>query len=367
MKNIEIIIPYYNDREHIGDALASIYFQTVRNEIHVTVVDDCSEKKCDDIITKFAELGLDISLLRLNENSGPAVARQFAIDVTDSPYIMFVDSDDTLYSPLSVAQLKTAIESNETFVCVWSDFLSQERYYERHHERVTWLFGKIYKRSFLIDEGIRLDDCVNKRGNEDVMFNTKVKIVSYMSNGKYQIGTTDNVTYCWNYNENSITRESKHHFHFDQSYCSFVDNAIGLIEWAENRYGELTQEKIIVDFFVVMYFMFYDMLNAAPMFAKQNEWYIRKFYNKVIRRYENILTTKSLAEAYAVSVADNTKTWIDRGFLPSKGIIDFLNALKDFDENEIHDIWREMAKDPETLELMKLNVKRKLMPDNYWV
>lgn len=58
------------------------------------MVDDCSSDRSVDIAASFCDKDDRIRLIRLNVNSGPAVARNTAIGASSKRYIAFLDSDD---------------------------------------------------------------------------------------------------------------------------------------------------------------------------------------------------------------------------------------------------------------------------------
>jgi teichuronic acid biosynthesis glycosyltransferase TuaG len=57
------------------------------------IVDDGSPDDTADVVKKYAEVDTRIRLIR-KRNSGPAMARQTALDVASGRYIAFLDSDD---------------------------------------------------------------------------------------------------------------------------------------------------------------------------------------------------------------------------------------------------------------------------------
>ncbi len=58
------------------------------------VVDDCSADKSAEIVDAIAKKEPRIRLIRLDKNSGPAIARNIAIKASYGRYIAFLDSDD---------------------------------------------------------------------------------------------------------------------------------------------------------------------------------------------------------------------------------------------------------------------------------
>ena len=153
---------------------------------------------------------MNITELNLSENSGPGIARQYGIDNSNNPYIIFMDSDDVLAGPSEVQTLYNEIKDND-YDLVVSSFLEQLENNEmvEHFEDMTWVHGKIYKRSFLETNKIRFN---NTRYNEDVGFNRKVFL--YDSKIKY----IDDITYIWCFNKNSLTRTKNDEFKFKFEY-----------------------------------------------------------------------------------------------------------------------------------------------------
>lgn len=92
--HISIITPSYNSERFISATINSVISQTATNW-EMIIVDDCSSDNSIKIIQSFVEQDSRITLIRLAENSGAAVARNTAIEVASGRYIAFLDSDDT--------------------------------------------------------------------------------------------------------------------------------------------------------------------------------------------------------------------------------------------------------------------------------
>ena len=96
--NLDIVIPYYNDFEGLRHTLNSIYFNDLLSNITITVVDDCSKISADPLLEDYPL----VNIIKLKENHGPGNARQVGIDSTQSPYIMFIDAGDVIFSRMNV-------------------------------------------------------------------------------------------------------------------------------------------------------------------------------------------------------------------------------------------------------------------------
>lgn len=94
MENIKfsIIIPTYNSEKYIENCLEKILKQTYKN-IEIIVVDDCST---DDTV-KMLEKYENIKIYKTKENSRQGAARNIGLEHCIGDYILFIDSDDSLY------------------------------------------------------------------------------------------------------------------------------------------------------------------------------------------------------------------------------------------------------------------------------
>ena len=95
---ISVIIPCYRCTETIGRAIFSIIQQTLQPE-EVLLVEDCSgdEGRTLDSLQCLRQEYLnkvDLKIIPLEKNSGPAGARNAGWDVATQPYITFLDADD---------------------------------------------------------------------------------------------------------------------------------------------------------------------------------------------------------------------------------------------------------------------------------
>lgn len=90
---ISIVTPIYNSSPFLADCIESVMRQTYHNW-ELLLVDDCSTDGSSEIAQSFSEMDQRISLIKLNDNSGAAVARNTAIEAAKGTYIAFLDSDD---------------------------------------------------------------------------------------------------------------------------------------------------------------------------------------------------------------------------------------------------------------------------------
>lgn len=98
---VTIVTPSYNCSRFIKETIASVKAQTFE-DWEMIIVDDCSSDNSCEIIEAEAALDSRIKLHRLQKNSGAAVARNTAMNMSRGRYLAFLDSDD-LWLPTKLA------------------------------------------------------------------------------------------------------------------------------------------------------------------------------------------------------------------------------------------------------------------------
>lgn len=88
--NYSIIVPVYNRPDEVDELLESLTHQVFRN-FEVVIVEDGSDKRCDEVCAKYK----DLLPLRYyyKKNSGPGSSRNFGVDYANGDYVIILDSD----------------------------------------------------------------------------------------------------------------------------------------------------------------------------------------------------------------------------------------------------------------------------------
>ena len=89
---ISIITPAYKAEPFIAEAIRSVQAQDHQNW-EMLIVDDGSPDNTADMVAGFAEADPRVGLIR-QKNSGPAMARQRALEAAKGRYVAFLDADD---------------------------------------------------------------------------------------------------------------------------------------------------------------------------------------------------------------------------------------------------------------------------------
>lgn len=96
MKNdfLDIVIPIYNIEVYLRQCIDSVINQTYK-AINIILVDDGSPDKCPEICDEYAKNFNNVFVVH-KLNGGLSDARNAGMKECNSPYIMFLDSDDWL-------------------------------------------------------------------------------------------------------------------------------------------------------------------------------------------------------------------------------------------------------------------------------
>jgi glycosyltransferase involved in cell wall biosynthesis len=114
------------------------------------------------------------------------VARQYGLDNTSNGYITFIDADDTFNGAFALKALRNGIEVGggiyQMCVGVFDEVheegipADQGPILLEHAQDMVWMFGKLYRRSYIDKYNIRFHK--TSRANEDNGFNTICRLCS---------------------------------------------------------------------------------------------------------------------------------------------------------------------------------------------
>jgi teichuronic acid biosynthesis glycosyltransferase TuaG len=90
---VSVVTPAHNAEAYLATMIESVVAQT-HSDWELIVVDDASTDATPEIVEAYADSDSRIRLVRLAERSGPAMARNTALDRARGRFIAFLDSDD---------------------------------------------------------------------------------------------------------------------------------------------------------------------------------------------------------------------------------------------------------------------------------
>jgi glycosyltransferase involved in cell wall biosynthesis len=135
-KTVSVVIPAYNARDTIQQAIATARAQTLR-PAQIIVVDDCSK---DDTVQQAEALaGPDLLVVRSPRNGGGGAARNRGIDHATGDVVAFLDADD-LWAPNKLANQLTLLRAQRRESFCFTAVEQINEYGEKHilPKRAPW-------------------------------------------------------------------------------------------------------------------------------------------------------------------------------------------------------------------------------------
>lgn len=111
---VSIITPLYNSEKFIEETIESVLRQTYNNW-EMIIVDDCSTDLGPDIVKKYSQNDLRIKYIKMEKNSGAALCRNKAIELSKGEFIAFLDSDD-LWKEKKLEKQVKFMKDNQYFI-----------------------------------------------------------------------------------------------------------------------------------------------------------------------------------------------------------------------------------------------------------
>lgn len=122
---VSIITPVYNAEKFLDETIESVLKQTYESYEYL-LIDDCSTDNSSSIIKKYANGNPKVKYIKLDKNSGAAVARNAGIKKSNGRFIAFIDSDDVWYPTKLEKQLNYMSQNNVGFTYTKYVRLSEE-------------------------------------------------------------------------------------------------------------------------------------------------------------------------------------------------------------------------------------------------
>lgn len=348
-KKITIGVPVYKAKATLDRLLASIMIQSISNDVAIILANDNPE---DNGIYSFVKIHypeLDITILECDKNTGPGLARQRALDACKTEWITFMDADDVLMSPFALEELYNNITPN--CVEVQGSFFQEipegnlssaqkmqlaqngqeipPRITPRNDIGHPWMFGRLYRVSFLRQQGIRFSKL---RAMEDGEFNWKVRMSIEGTN--LQINLIDSPIYLWKVgSEHSITRigieENGGEPLYNWNLCQVgaTAAAINAIKFCQKKNpfnGGVM--RFAVEQMIGQYFTYVQCLERKPMFAKQNFFNAKRFYHSCYKDIEKNIDNEILKMLYTSQNAARSQEMI--GIIPDVTFFEFMEKIR---------------------------------------
>jgi teichuronic acid biosynthesis glycosyltransferase TuaG len=113
---VSVITPVYACEQYIGKTIDSVISQSY-TEWEMILVDDCTPDNSAQVIATYQANDPRIKYIKLERNSGAAVARNTALAAAKGRYIAYLDADDIWLPNKLERQLKFMKETGAVFSC----------------------------------------------------------------------------------------------------------------------------------------------------------------------------------------------------------------------------------------------------------
>jgi len=148
---VDVILPNYNKAEFLEEAINSVITQTYKNW-HLYIIDDNSSDNSEKIIDKFSNLK-NVTIIKLQKNKGPSFCRNYAMRISKSKYISFIDSDDSWLNDKLEKQIYFMEKHNLSFT--YTDYTPFfENFGKKKIKKKTFLKDHFNYRTFIRNSSI---------------------------------------------------------------------------------------------------------------------------------------------------------------------------------------------------------------------
>lgn len=224
---LQILIPQYKENESvIRPLLDSIAIQQnvdLENEVGVIIVNDGSDViLSDEFLSRYP---FQIQYI-LAPHRGVSAARNTALDAATAEYVSYSDSDDLYYNACGLWIIFREIEKGG-FDGLRSLFIEETRHpktgeviYINRENDSTFVHGKVWRREYLIENGIRWNEGLTI--HEDSYFNSlALNLSENVKDFPYPF-------YLWRWRDDSVCRHDPKYM--IKTYRDFIKSNDALVD-----------------------------------------------------------------------------------------------------------------------------------------
>lgn len=292
---LQILVPQYKETDEIiKPLLDSIAIQQSvdMNEIGVIICNDGSDVFLSDSLLQAYPYKIEY---HKEPHRGVSATRNACLDYATADYVMFCDSDDMFYNACGLWILFREMETG--FDSIVSMFVEETRNpetkrveYINHEMDSTFVHGKVHRRQYLIDKGIRFNDRLTI--HEDSYFNILCQNLS--TDVKY----CQTPFYLWRWRDESVCRHDPKYIL--KTYKNMLDSNDALIDEFLSR-G--IQDKAAF-FTAFMIFDAYYTMNKPEWIDQENQEYrnsTEKRFAEWFRKHEDIWNNVPINDKMMIS------------------------------------------------------------------
>lgn len=323
MKKLQFLIPQYKETDEvIKPLLDSIAIQqnVPFNQIGAVICNDGSDVfLSDEFLDSYP---YDIEYHK-EPHRGVSGTRNACLDYSTAEYVMFCDADDMFYNACGLWILFQEMDIG-VFDSLISVFIEETRipdtkkitYINREMDS-TFVHGKVHRRQYLIDKGIRWNDSLTI--HEDSFFNILCQNLS--TNIKY----CQTPFYLWKWRDDSVCRHDPKYIL--KTYSNMLDSNEALIREFIKR-GMSDKAKFYV---VFMIFDAYYTMNKPEWINQENQEYRDKteiHFSQYLRRQKYLWDAVSIQDKMQISNGIRSRSVMEGMQMESVTIDDWLKHIQ---------------------------------------
>lgn len=264
MKKLQILVPQYHETADIIKPLLDSLALQQRicfDDIGVIIASDGGEVLLPDGFLKSYPFEVNYVVC---SHRGVSATRNAAFDRATADYVMFCDADDMFYNMCGIWVLFREMRTAE-FDSLTSCFTEETKdpdgnfVFINHDIDATFVHGKVHRRQYLIDNGIRFNDKLTV--HEDSYFNILCQNLS--KNVKY----CPTPFYLWRWRDASVCRHDKKYIL--KTYNNMLDSNDALVDEFVRR--GITDKAML--YACMMIFDAYYTLNKPDWINQENVEY----------------------------------------------------------------------------------------------
>lgn len=263
---LQILVPQYKETEGIiKPLLDSIELQQnvdLKNDVGVIIVNDGTDVLLSREFLDRYTYHIDYYQ---NEHHGVSATRNACLDYATADYVMFCDADDMFFNMCGLYILFREIDSGG-FNSLVSAFVEETRFppsnepvYVNHDMDSTFVHGKVHRRQFLLDKGIRWNDKLTI--HEDSYFNCLCQKLA----GELKYCQVP--FYLWKWRDESVCRHDPKYIL--KTFNNMLDSSTALVDEFLRR--EHIQEAQL--YATSMIYDSYFTMNKAEWLNQENQIY----------------------------------------------------------------------------------------------
>lgn len=290
---LQILIPQYTETDEIVKPLLdsiAIQQNVPFNEIGVIICNDGSDVFLSDTLLQSYHYKIEY---HKQPHRGVSATRNACLDYATADYVMFCDADDMFYNACGLwilfREMATGFDSLVSNFVEETRFNNEVNYINREMDS-TFVHGKVHRRQYLLDKGIRWDDRLTI--HEDSYFNILCQNLS--QNVKY----CQTPFYLWKWRKNSVCRHDPKYIL--KTYRNMLDSNDALVDEFLKR-GISGKASFYT---AVMIFDAYYTMNKPDWINQENREYrdsTELRFSDYFRKHEGLWGNVSIQDKMAIS------------------------------------------------------------------